>query len=101
MRRTATTPRSTFTGKAPIYTFTITAITPKKNLGVAQAWIDSVVSRSTSRSLYDALEADKTIGGTCQTIYELGDFGPDMTMTFGQVDYVGAEVTVALVPTAT
>lgn len=100
VRRGASQPRTDYGRTSPGYTFVITALVQRHDLDAAQEWVDGVVGRGTTSSVWDALETDRTIGGTCQTIL-VGEASPDTVYDFGDLTYLGCEFTVETYPVAT
>lgn len=100
VRRSGGRPRTDYGRTSPAYTFTITALVQRHDLDAAQEWLDAVAARGSDESVWDALEADRTIGDTCQSIL-LGEVTADAYVEFGEVPYLGCEFTVETFPTST
>lgn len=100
VRRGPSQPRTDYGRTAPAYQFIITALVQRNDLSAAQAWVDDVVGRGTTTSVWDALESDRTIGGTCHTIL-VGDVTADTEYGFGEQTYLGCQFTVETHPKST
>lgn len=65
--RTEGIARTDFGVTSPGYELTITVIVTRTDNASAYALLDKYVSRGTAESIFDLLDADKTLGGTCHT----------------------------------
>lgn len=85
------------TGAAEI-TLTVTVLTPQTADRAAVERLDRYVSSGTE-SVRDAIEADRTLNGNCQSLRvdRIGSFGP---YTVGDTDHLGVDFTVRVIAEA-
>lgn len=74
--------RDGFTTRSASYPLRILAVVSMTDLPSAQTHIDSLRERGSDTSVYDLLEADRTLGGAAQTLIP-GDISEDQPITIG------------------
>lgn len=95
--RSGGSPRTDFGKTSPAYEFTVRAIVSRADAMSAQEALDLFVERGTDQSIWDAIEADTTLDGTCHTL-RCGDVSGDTVIYAGEVGYLAADFTVTVYP---
>jgi hypothetical protein len=95
--RSGGSPRTDFGRTSPSYEFTVRVLVSRADAMSAQESLDLYVERGTDMSIWDALETDVTLGGTCHTI-RCGDVSGDTVVFAGEVPYLSADFTVTVYP---
>lgn len=98
IRRSGGRPRTDYGKTSPAYQFTIMLLFARANEVDAQKSIDKWLSRGTGTSLWDALEADRTLGGVAHTLQLDDDTNGDGVIEIGGVDYIAAPCVVTVYP---
>jgi len=100
-RRTGGLARTDFGKNSPQYSFDLVPLVGRAITDQAQERLDEFADRGSPVSIWDALEADRTLGGTCHTI-QLDGLGPDQLYTFGQIpggiELLGAPYSITVYP---
>lgn len=95
--RSGGSPRTDFGRTSPAYQFTVRVVVSRADAEAAQEQLDSYVERGTDDSVWDALEADPTLGGVLHTL-RCGDVSGDQLLSFGDVAYLGCDFDVTVYP---
>jgi hypothetical protein len=95
--RTGGSPRTDFGKTSPSYEFSIRVVVSRADAPAAQELLDTFIERGTDQSIWDALEADVTLGGVLFTL-RCGDVSGDQVVAFGDVAYLGCDFNVTCYP---
>jgi hypothetical protein len=77
------------------YNFVITCVVGRVGERTAQRLLDSYVSSTGTSSVKLAIESDRTLGGTCDTL-RVTDMRNDGSIVIGEVTYLAAEFNVVV-----
>lgn len=89
--------RTDFGKTSPSYDFTVRVVVSRADIESAQEQLDTYVERGTDQSVWDALEADVTLGGVLFTL-RCNDVSGDQITTFGDVGYLSADFALTVYP---
>lgn len=93
--------RDGFTTRSVTYPIRVMAVTSMTDLESAQLYIDSLRERGGPSSLYDIIEADRTLSGVAQTVIP-GDISEDQAIPIGDRGlYYGCWFDLDVTPTIT
>lgn len=89
--------RTDFGKTSPSYDFSVRLVVSRADAMSAQEQLDTYVERGTDQSIWDALEADPTLGGVVFTL-RCGDVTGDQIIAFGDISYLGCDFAVTVYP---